>query len=157
MSTSGKRDFILLILENRNDYFTIERKGRSYPLDKPYRSLMLKGLSCWEQKMQPVGVTDYLGISSALSHHIDKIKPGYRCVLVDESQDFGTTELALIRKLVKKAMNDIFLSGDAAQKISYKYQSLPKAGIDIHKSRSSSILKNYRNSREILQFAHSVL
>ena len=49
------------------------------------------------------------------------------------------------------------MSGDAAQKISYKHQSLKKAGIVVHPSRSKSIFKNYRNSKDILKFANSVL
>ncbi len=135
----------------------MERTGRSHPLDKRYRSLLLDGLLGWEKKMFAIGVTDYLGLSVALYKHIEVLTAKYRCVLVDESQDFGTIELGLIRKLVNKNDNDIFLCGDVAQKISYKHQSLIKSGIDVPASRSNTIVKNYRNSKEILKFANQVL
>ncbi len=146
-----------VINESREDYYSMERRGRSHPLDKRYRSLLLDGLLGWEKKMFAIGVTDYLGLSVALYKHIEVLTANYRCVLVDESQDFGTIELGLIRKLVNKNDNDIFLCGDVAQKISYKHQSLIKSGIDVPASRSNTIVKNYRNSKEILKFANQVL
>jgi hypothetical protein len=143
--------------DKRQKYLHLERRGRSYRLEKKYRAYLLKGLSYWEKKMTAIGVTDYLGISSALTPYLQKIKSPYRCILVDESQDFGTTELAVIRKLVRKNKNDIFFSGDAAQKVSCKHQSFVKARICMHGSRTHKILKNYRNSKEILEFANDVL
>ena len=143
--------------ENRKDYLNFDRKGRSYRLEKKYRANLLKGLTLWEKKMKAVGVTDYLGLSCALEPYTKKLKAEYRCILVDESQDFGTTELALIRKLVPKNENDLFFSGDAAQKVSCKHQLFAKAGVATHKSRTYKILKNYRNSREILEFSNNVL
>lgn len=146
-----------VVQQDRSDYLHIKREGRGYPLAKNFRSEILEGLNSWEQKMKDIGVTDYLGLSVALYKHIDKIQPKYRCILIDESQDFGTTELALIRKLAETNDNDLFFGGDAAQKISYKNQSFKKAGISIHSSRIHKIYKNYRNSKEILEFANNVL
>jgi hypothetical protein len=57
-------------------------------------------------------------------------------------------------KVAKPDKNDLFLCGDAAQHILPKH--LDAAGIDV-KGRSSRIIRNYRNSREILKLAHQVL
>lgn len=141
--------------KERDNYLEIERKGRSIPLDKNYREIILKGLSSWEQKMTDIGVSDYLNLATALYNHLRKIEPMYRCVLVDEEQDFGIIELKIIRKLVKENENDIFLCGDFAQKVSTKNHSYREADINIV-GRSSSIRKNYRNSREILTAAFNV-
>lgn len=143
--------------ESRDRYLAIERRGRAYPLDADFRRELLEGLSHWEAKMRAVGVTDYLGIATAASRYLDRIEPAYRCVLVDESQDFGTVELALIRRLAMPAENDIFLCGDAAQQVSTKHQSLTEAGVPVPGSRSAHLLLNYRNSREVLEVAHEVL
>lgn len=144
-------------IDNRKAYLDLERSGRSYPLDKKLRSVLLDGLRYWEEKMCHVGVTDYLGLSTALNKHIDKLTPLYRCVLIDESQDFGTIEYVLIRKLAEANENDLLFCGDAAQQVSAKHRSFKVAGINIPSARSLSIKKNYRNSREILLAAYGVL
>ncbi|WP_051171370.1 UvrD-helicase domain-containing protein [Spongiibacter marinus] len=141
----------------RKKYLKIERAGRSIPMLERYRRLLLDGLRLWEKKMHLVGVTDYLGLAAALSKHQGKLEKRYRCVLVDESQDFGSTELSLIREITKKGENDVFICGDAAQRVSTKYQSLRMAGINIPSSHSQKLSKNYRNSREILSAAFKVL
>lgn len=143
--------------EERQSYLDAERAGRGFPLDKRYRALLLEALDAWERKMRMVGVTDYLGLSTVLTNYLGQIQPLYRHVLVDESQDLGTIELALIRRLVAEGEDDIFLCGDAAQRVQAKHGSLSQAGIDIPGARSLKLQKNYRNSREILAAAHKVL
>lgn len=142
---------------NREQYLQAERSGRSYAFDKSFRQDILKGLHYWERKMRAIGVTDYLGISTALYRYLDKLMPIYRCILVDESQDFGTTEMQIIRKLVVENSNDIFLCGDAAQQVSSKHQNLKQSGIDIPSARSKKLSLNYRNSRDVLKAAYHVL
>ena len=141
----------------RSDYLRLERSGRSYPLDESFRRELLEGLEHWERKMRFVGVTDYLGIANALYRHLGQISASYRCVLIDESQDFGTLDIRLVRRLVGEAENDVFLCGDAAQQVSSKHQNLTEAGVSVPGARSYKLTLNYRNSREILEVAHGVL
>ena len=143
-------------LDKRSDYNSIVRLGRGYKILEQHRTAILEGLAGWERKMFAVGVIDYMGLVTAVARYIDKIIPRYRCILVDEAQDFGSVELSILRKLVRPDKNDLFLCGDAAQSILPKHQSFDAAGIDV-KGRSSRIFRNYRNSREILKFAHQVL
>ncbi|MGZ8983566.1 MAG: UvrD-helicase domain-containing protein [Methylotenera sp.] len=142
---------------DRNKYLEMERSGRSVPLDRTYRSQVLNGLDGWEKIMPFVGALDSTGIAPALHKHIDKITPEYRAILVDEVQDFGTVELAIIRKLVKEDENDLFLCGDAAQSVYTKYHDFDAANINIKGARSMRLQQNYRNSRQILTAAHNVL
>jgi hypothetical protein len=142
--------------DRRSEYISIVRQGRGYKLLEQHRTAILEGLAGWQRKMSAVGVIDYMGVVTALTKYIDRITPRYRCVLVDEAQDFGTVELSILRRLVKPDRNDLFLCGDAAQHILPKHQSFEAAGIEV-KGRSSRIKRNYRNSREILKFAHRVL
>src|SRR5690606_6545833 len=75
--------------------------------------------------------------------------------IVDEAQDFGTTELRILRRLVAEGGNDLFLCGDVAQTILPKHRSLADAGIPgLTRAR---IVQNYRNTREILQAAYALL
>lgn len=143
------------ILGERRNYLTVERVGRRFPLSQEWRTLLLRGLEGWERKMEAVGVIDYLGLTTAVARHMDDIQPHYDHVLVDEAQDFGTTELAIIRKLVPEGQNDIFLCGDIAQHVLPKHRNLQEAGLDVT-GKTRTIRRNYRNSREILQAAHDV-
>lgn len=143
--------------DGRDAYLDMERSGRTYPLDETFRRELLEGLQKWEEKMSFVGVTDYLGLANALWRHADRLEPSFRCVLIDESQDFGTVEIKLIRKLVSEGENDVFMCGDAAQQVSSKHQNLLEAGVSIPGARSHKLFLNYRNSRQILELAHAVL
>jgi hypothetical protein len=81
--------------------------------------------------MRAVGVVDYLGLTSALAQHTDKILSRYTNILVDEAQDFGTTELRIIRRLVSAGPNDLFLCGDVAQTVLPKHRALKEAQIEV--------------------------
>jgi hypothetical protein len=140
---------------DRTAYLSIERKGRKFPITSDRRSDILAGLHGWEEKMRNVGVIDYLGLTSALAQYLGVIEASYTNVVVDEAQDFGTTEFQVVRRLVDPGPNDIFLCGDIAQTILPKHRSLAEAGVTaITRER---IQKNYRNSREILKAAYEVL
>ncbi len=135
----------------------IERSGRSYPLLKEFRSMLLNGLEKWEHKMREIGITDYLGVATALYRHRDRLQPTYRCILIDECQDFGTIELELVVALAQDGTDNLFFCGDAAQHVSWKHQSFKDAGISLPGARSRKIDQNYRNSRNILQVAYEIL
>ena len=107
--------------------------------------------------MRDIGVTDHLGIATALYRYKDHFSAKYRCVLVDESQDFGTIECEIIRALQKPGENCLFFCGDAAQQVSAKHRDFRDAGIEIPRGDCLETRMNYRNSRENLQAAFDVL
>ncbi|KKJ78007.1 hypothetical protein WH95_06275 [Kiloniella litopenaei] len=141
---------------DRSKYIRIDREGRKYPILEHRRQLILKGLDSWEKKMTAIGVIDYLGLTTQLSNHLDKISSRYEHIIIDEAQDFGTTELSIIKNLSIPGENDIFMCGDIAQHVLPKHRSLKIAGINTQ-SRQRTITKNYRNTRQILKAAYSVL
>ncbi|MBL8714280.1 MAG: UvrD-helicase domain-containing protein [Alphaproteobacteria bacterium] len=141
---------------SREEYLKIERSGRKYPIIANRRQSVLEGLTGWEKKMRAIGIIDYLGLTSAATEIIDSIKPIYDHIIIDEAQDFGTTELRILRHVTKSGPNDIYLCGDLAQHILPKKQLLREAGIDIS-NRKNHITKNYRNTREILKAAYRLL
>ena len=148
-----------LPFERRTNYTNtnvVRRQGRTYPLKEEWREAILAGLTGWEEKMEAVGVIDYLGLSTALTRHERKIGPRFTSVIVDESQDFGTTELSILRRLVPHGENDLFLCGDIAQHVLPKHRMLTEAGIEIGR-RKCQIRRNYRNTRQILEAAYEVL
>ena len=132
------------------------RSGRAYAFPSDWRAMILKALDGWERKMEAIGVIDYLGLSSAVGKHLDKISKRFTNIIVDEAQDFGTAELAILRRMVPPGSNDIFLCGDIAQHVLPKHRDLRQAGIDV-RGRARKIFQNYRNTREILEAAYHVL
>lgn len=143
-------------LNNREEYLNVEREGRYIPLIIDERQMVLEGLKGWESKMRKIGVADYLSLATALYQYQELLSPEYRCILVDEIQDFGTIELKIIRRLVASGENDLFICGDIAQQVYNKHHKIRIAGIQIPPEGYVKILKNYRNSREILQAAHAI-
>jgi hypothetical protein len=142
--------------EDRDHYLSIPRSGRKYPIQDPWRRLFLTALKGWEDKIRFVGVVDYLGLTTAVSRHLAKLVPRFNYIIVDESQDFGTTELQILRRLAASGPNDLFLCGDIAQHVLAKHRNLKQAGIDVT-GRTRRINRNYRNSRQILKAAYMVL
>jgi hypothetical protein len=145
-----------VVAGEREKYLSLDRQGRRIPLLEDARSRLLDGLREWETKMREVGVVDYLGLTTALSAHIDKLSALFTHVIVDEAQDFGTSELRLLRALCADGNNDMFLCGDIAQHVLPKHRMLQEAGINTV-GRSRRIVRNYRNSREILKAAYDIL
>ena len=142
--------------KSRKEYKDIDRLGRVVPLSPHFRASVLQGLHGWESKMNAIGCSDVLDVAGAVASYDSLLKPRYRCVLVDECQDFGTVELRIIRSLVAHNKDDLFLCGDMAQQVSSRHQNLRMAGIEIG-DRSIRLKRNYRNSRGILKLAHAIL
>lgn len=82
--------------------------------------------------------------------------PKYRCIVVDEAQDFGPAELLLIRALCPENADDLFLCADAEQRI-YRTVS-PWSTLGIHtRGRSTRLRVNYRTTRQIQYYAERIL
>jgi hypothetical protein len=162
--------------DNRNAYLTCDRRGRGIqlplaesngfnakkvlgiPVDARFRILQL--LTLYEQYMGDGGMRDDEGVSllafslrEKFQHH-PELKA--RCVLVDEVQDCSTVELTVISQIPTERNNGLFLTGDPVQKIYAKQHDLPRAKIDIL-GRSHILKTNYRNTRQILIAAFTIL
>ena len=80
----------------------------------------------------------------------------YRAVIVDEAQDMTAADWRLIRGLVPAAANDLFLVGDAHQRIYGRPVVLGRCGIQIT-GRSKRLRINYRTTEEIRSWACGLL
>ncbi len=137
----------------RTKYLTGQRIGRKYNIAQHLRQAILDGTAAWEQKMNDVAVYDTLGLAQELSGELAYLPQRYRCILVDEVQDFGNTELEIIHAIMQPGENNLFLTGDAAQAVTTKYRQFAGVGIQIPRSRSRTLSRNYRNSEDILKAA----
>ena len=141
----------------RGAYLSTQRKGRKYNIMPHFRQAILDGTERWEHKMHDVGVIDTLGIAQELSSQLAYLPQRYRCILVDEVQDFGNIELEIIHTLMQPGENNLFLTGDAAQAVTTKLRQFSAVGIEIPRSRSRALSRNYRNSEDVLRVAYAVL
>ena len=81
----------------------------------------------------------------------------YSSIVVDEAQDMGSQAFALLREIVKEGQNDLFIVGDAHQRIYGKNKVvLGRCGINI-RGRSRKLKINYRTTDEIRNWATSLL
>lgn len=77
---------------------------------------------------------------------------GIRSMVVDEAQDISASAYALIRAAVPSAENDLFIVGDAHQRIYRHKVVLSRQGIEV-RGRSHALRINYRTTDEIRQWA----
>lgn len=81
----------------------------------------------------------------------------YKAVIVDEAQDFGDPSYKLIRAIAgAEQENDIFIVGDAHQRVYGKKVILKNCGINTV-GRSGSLKINYRTTEEIRSFANTMI
>jgi superfamily I DNA/RNA helicase len=81
----------------------------------------------------------------------------YKAVIVDEAQDMGESAFSLLRAIAGNAKpNDLFIVGDAHQRIYGKTVTLSHCDIDI-RGRSKKLRLNYRTTDEIRKWATAVL
>jgi superfamily I DNA/RNA helicase len=77
---------------------------------------------------------------------------GIRCMIVDEAQDISASAFTLIRTAVPVAGNDLFIVGDAHQRIYRHKVVLGRLGIEV-RGRSKKLRVNYRTTDEIRRWA----
>lgn len=81
----------------------------------------------------------------------------YSAVVVDETQDFSSQALRLLRAIVPVGPNDLFFVGDGHQRIYKKNRAaMSRCGIDI-RGRSRKLYLNYRTTEEIRRAAVALL
>jgi len=81
----------------------------------------------------------------------------YCSIVVDEAQDMGTQAFNLIRAIIPEGPNDIFIVGDAHQRIYGRNKVvLGRCGINI-RGRSRKLKINYRTTDEIRRWAIRLL
>jgi superfamily I DNA/RNA helicase len=82
--------------------------------------------------------------------------PPYQHVIADEAQDFGPAEFCLLRALAVPGDNNLFLCGDAGQRIYQPRFSWKAAGIEV-RGRATRLTVNYRTTEQIRRFADTLL
>lgn len=141
-----------------DQYKLASRTGRGYPLNRKVKEMVWEVMVVFKKVLIQSRMLD---INLALVRAIDiagnlETTP-YTHIIIDEMQDFTTSMLTFIRKLVGiEHENDIFLVGDERQSIYGRKLVLKTAGINVV-GRSSNLRINYRTTEEIRRWADKIL
>jgi len=141
------------------DYISARRIGRGRRLTRQNRvdiwpvfdalrtEFRQRGL--WEPEEAKQAATDLLRESG--------LNARYAAIVVDEAQDLDVASFTLIRALAGEPHpNDLFIVGDAHQRIYGKPVVLSRCGIEI-RGRSRKLRINYRTTEETRAWATAVL
>ncbi len=149
-------------IENIEQYKLASRIGRGttigrsdrfkiWPVFEEYRNQLLRNK---EKEINDA----YRDCAALIKYDLNNSrKLPYKAVIVDEAQDMGTPAFVLLRALVEKGSNDMFIVGDGHQRIYGRNKVvLTKCGIDI-RGRSKKLKINYRTTEEIRNAAVALL
>lgn len=140
------------------DYLRAPRTGRRVRLPRPQRAALWSLFAEYRRNLATLGKAEWADVVRETRLYLARngaVLP-YRAVIVDEAQDMHPEELKLIRQLVPAGPNDLFLVGDAHQRIYGRPVVLSQCGINV-RGRSSKLRINYRTTEEIRDWAVGVL
>ena len=139
-------------------YLQIERVGRKMPLQRKQREELWQVFERMWRLLEEHHLTTFSAVCYAVAEYLNQHPEAcYRCVVVDEAQDFGPAELTLIRALAPTDLeNALFLCADTRQRIYRPAVPWLRFGIDT-RGRSYTLRVNYRTTRQIQDFAERVL
>ncbi|MDO5343170.1 MAG: 3'-5' exonuclease [Bacteroidia bacterium] len=140
-------------------YVKVNRNGRGTRLDRKTRMQIWPVFEYYQRLMKERDLRDNsmamyecrLAIMNA------PIKPFYDHIIVDEGQDLSDNAYKLIRLIAgEEHQDDIFIVGDAHQRIYKNRAVLSRCGVNV-KGRSSQLRINYRTTEETRKYAFALL
>lgn len=140
--------------ESVDDYLRASRVGRGRQLSRSVRRELWPVFAEYRAQLRSANFREpeeaYRDALAILKREGASL--GLRSIVVDESQDLSPQALALLRAAVPEGANDLFIVGDAHQRI-YRHQvTLSRVGIDI-RGRGRKLRVNYRTTDEIRKWA----
>lgn len=141
-------------LEKEDDYLRAKRTGRGLRVTRAQRKVCWKVFEELRARLIERGeITHADAIREARRFLETRPVRRYAAAVADEVQDLSLSELRFLRALVPETDDDLFLVGDAHQRIYGHKTSLAAAGIHVRGRRSSRLRLNYRTTQSIRRFA----
>lgn len=141
------------------EYVHAKRPGRGNKLRRKQRMEVWEVVECYRRLMRERSIRDVDAAmrDARLVLEQEAGEPPYWAIVVDEGQDFSAPAYRLIRALAgEEHSNDIFIVGDAHQRIYGKKAVLSRCGINI-RGRASRLRINYRTPEKIRRAAMGVI
>lgn len=140
-------------------YLRASRIGRGTRLDRKKRVQIWKVFEAFQNKMNAAQVRDVYSAMYECKTLLIQHPPltSYRHIIVDEAQDFSPNAFRLLRSIAgEEHPNDLFIVGDAHQRIYKNRTVLSQCGISV-RGRSRMLRVNYRTTEEIRTAAFAIL
>jgi superfamily I DNA/RNA helicase/plasmid maintenance system killer protein len=141
-----------------DQYLKASRIGRGTKLSREMKNKVWPVFQEYRAQLNEQGSKEYIDLIRDARGLIEtkKLTLPFRAVIVDEAQDMSAEAFRLIRAIVPESPNDIFIVGDAHQRIYRHRVSLGQCGINI-RGRGKKLKINYRTTDEIRRFAVALL
>jgi hypothetical protein len=143
------------------DYLAVSRSGRGRRLSRPQRAELWRVFERFGQLMRAQGLVTFTQLVAEaalllLSDQAVRGSLGYRYAVIDEAQDLHPAHWRMLRALVPAGRDDLFIVGDAHQRIYGRPVPLSRYGVET-RGRSRRLTVNYRTSRQILRWCLRVV
>jgi len=145
-------------IERLEDYLSATRDGRGQRFPAESRRQAWHFFEAYRHELDQAGQHEYVDLIRAARRIIEEqgIRLKFRAVIVDEAQDMSPEALRLVRALVPAGPDDLFIVGDANQRI-YRHRAiLGRCGIDV-RGRGHRLKINYRTTEQIRRYAMQLL
>lgn len=145
-------------IQDLEGYMKASRAGRGTKIDRKARKAVWAVFEEYRAQLRENGCREYVDLYRDARQKIESggIRLPYRSIVVDEAQDFHAEAMRLLRVMVAPGKNDLFIVGDAHQRIYRNRVALGRCGIDI-RGRGRKLKINYRTTEEIRRFAVRML
>jgi superfamily I DNA/RNA helicase len=116
-----------------DQYLKASRIGRGTKLSREMKRKVWPVFQEYRAQLNEQGSKEYVDLIRDARGLIEtkRLTLPYRAVIVDEAQDMSAEAFRLIRAVVPEGSNDIFIVGDAHQRIYRHRVSLGQCGINI--------------------------
>ena len=146
-------------VETRAHYLRVARLGRGTPLNRALRAKVWPVFEEYRVQLAERGLKEaedaYRDAAALLE--AEASARGYTAVIVDEAQDLGEQAFRLLRRMVPEGANDLFVTGDAHQRIYLRGPVvLARCGIRVV-GRARKLRLNYRTTEETRRWAARLL
>ena len=155
-------------VESREAYLRVARTGRGVRLNRAARAEVWRVFEEYRAQLAERGVMEAADCYRAVAALLDRERSAidtepvsrsgnFASVIVDEAQDMVAPAWRLIRGIVPVGPNDLFVVGDAHQRIYSRNRIvLGRCGIDI-RGRARKLRLNYRTTEETRRWASGLL
>jgi superfamily I DNA/RNA helicase len=135
----------------------LSRIGRRYPISVEQRRAVWQLFEEYQRLLRERRLWDFADMLIQAERVARDEAAGslFSHVIVDEVQDVSGVGLRMLHALVGDAPDGLLLVGDGQQQIFVGGYSLAEAGIDVR--GRSTVLRNYRNTVQIIQAAREVV
>ena len=140
------------------DYRRTPRIGRGTRLSRADKELIWEVLYEYRQALRDRDLVEWVDVIRRTRQLIERkqVELSYRAVVVDEAQDLHPEDWRLLAAIAPPEPNNLFIVGDAHQRLYGRKVVLSRLGINI-RGRSRRLKINYRTTEEIRRWALALL